>query len=266
MPGHEVGAVARLSLRQCRRGIISWIVGLVALTILYSISYRSIAGVKAAAVNDYPASLKQALNLQDLTSPAGYLGSTAFGIPLLLLTTIFVIGFATTAIAGEEESGALDLMLAYPVGRSSVVLARMAVMMGALTTMGIVLDVVLFLLRGPTGLDVGSAELVATTVTWLFMGCCLGSIGLFLSAVLGRRSLTLGVSAAGALFAYLAGSFLPLVDGLRWIRLLSPYYWFDEGNPLSNGLQPGNCALLLAATVVFSFLAAAALNRRDIRV
>ncbi len=90
-----VNAVARMTLRQGRRGAVGWLAGFAGLTLLYISSYKSVAQPKSAAINDYPESLKKALNLQDLTSPVGYLNSTAFGIPLLLITTVLVITMAT---------------------------------------------------------------------------------------------------------------------------------------------------------------------------
>ncbi|MEP6462543.1 MAG: ABC transporter permease [Frankiaceae bacterium] len=262
----SVADVARLSLRQNRRGSLGWMLGLAAITLLYTSSYRSIAGAKAAAVDSYPASLKQALNLQDFTSPAGYLNSTAFGIPLLMLTTVFVISAATHAVAGDEESGALDLLLAYPVSRRSLVLGRMMSLVVVLIGLDAVVFLVVLVLRAPTGLAIGVSDLLAATGTWVLFACCLASIALLISAAVGRRSATLGISAGVALFAYLADSFIPLIKHLGWVREISPYYWFMAGDPLKNGLQAGYCALLLATTLAATALAVGALNRRDLRV
>ncbi|SOD71024.1 ABC-2 type transport system permease protein [Jatrophihabitans sp. GAS493] len=258
--------VARLTLRQNRRGAFGWIVGVAALTLLYSSSYKSIGGAKSAAISSYPASLKQALNLQDLTSPVGYLNATVFGIPLLLLTTIYVVSAATRSVAGDEESGALDLILAYPVSRSSLVLARMLAMVAVLVGWGVVLFGVVLLLRAPTGLSIGVSALAAETFTWLLLGCSLAGISLLISAAIGHPSNSLGIAAGVMLLAYLADSFIPLIDGLAWVRNLSPYYWFVGSDALSNGLSLWHCALLAGTAVAATALAAVALNRRDIGV
>jgi ABC-2 type transport system permease protein len=98
-------------------------------------------------------------------------------------------------------------------------------------------------------------DLAATTFTWVLLGCCLGSIALLASTAVGRRSATLGISAAVALFAYLADSFIPLIKHLGWLRNISPYDWFIGGDPLRNGLQAGHCALLLVTTLAATTLA-----------
>jgi ABC-2 type transport system permease protein len=257
-------AVAQMTLRQSRRGAIGWLAGFAGLTLLYISSYKSVAQAKSSAINDYPESLKKALNLEDLTSPVGYLNSTAFGIPLLLLTTVLVITMGTRALAADEESGAMELILSYPLSRANLVLGRMAAMVSMLVGVAVVLTVVTLAMARPVGLSIGVAYVLAATFTWLLFACCLGSLALLASAAFGRRSTTTAVAGGAAVFAYLAASFLPLVDGLSWVRHFSPYNWFIAGNPLGNGLNAGYLLLLLGTTVVATYLAALVLDRRDI--
>lgn len=258
--------VARQTLWQGRRGILGWLAGIAAITLLYASSYHSVSGAKAAALNHYPASLKQALNLQDLSSPAGYLNSTVFGIPLLLLTTVLAISTAARAVAGDEDSGALDLWLSYPVSRSQLVLGRLLSMVATLALLASVLFLEVTALRRPASLRVDIGDLAASCLTWLLFASCLAALALLASASLGRRSTTLAVTSALALVAYLCDSFLPLVTGLGWTRSVSPYYWFLGGNPLENGLQARHCGLLLAVTAIAALLAARRLDSRDVRV
>lgn len=258
--------VARLTLRQNRRGSIGWVVGIAGITLLYGSSYTSVAGAKAAAIDNYSDSLKRALNLQDFGSASGYLNATVFGIPLLVLTTLFAVSWASREIAGEEESGVLDLLMAHPITRTGLVLGRFAAMAVVLVGMGVVMFAVVLVLREPTGLSIGAAEVAAATFTWFLFGACLGAVSLFVSALVGRRGATLAISAGLAVSAYLAASFLPLVDHLGWIRDLSPYYWFIGGDPLKNGLQVGFDLLLGGVVIAATCLAAAVFNRRDLHV
>ena len=73
----------------------------------------------------------------------------------------------------------------------------------------------------------------------------------------------MAVTVGAAVLAYLAASFLLLVDHLGWIRHLSPYDWFTAGTPLGNRPNAGYIALLLATTVVAIYPAARVLDRRD---
>lgn len=258
--------LARLTLRVGRRGTLGWILGIAAMTTLYAASFSSIGRAKSAAINGYPESLRKALDLQDLSTAPGYLASTVFGIPLILLVTIYAINSATRSIAGDEDAGTLDLVLAYPVSRIGLVLTRSACSAAVMGVLGAVVLAVLCAVRGPAGLHIGVGPLAATTLTWVLLGWAIGGVAMLVSAVSGRRSMTLAVSAAIALFAYLADSFLPLIAHLGWLRDVSPYGWFTSGTPLRNGLQPGQCALLLGTAVVATALAAIAFERRDVHV
>ena len=258
--------VLTMTLWQSRRSLAGWTVGMAAVTLVYSASYPSLAKTKAAALEGYPANLRKALNLNDFASPAGYLSSTVFGILLLILGTVFAIVTATRAIAGEEETGVLDLLLAHPVTRRQVLLERMGALAICFLAMGAVVVLVLLAVRGPAGLTVGAADLAAISVQWVLLGSCLGSVVLMISAATGRRSTTIGASSALAGVAYLADTFLPLLPGLGWVKQLSPYHWFVAGDPLRNGLQPGGCLLLLGLTAAALLAAVAAFDRRDLNV
>ena len=266
MTNSPVLLVARQTLWQTRRSIVGWLLGIAAITLLYASSYHSISVAKAAAINNYPSSLKQALNLQDLGSPSGYLNSTVFGIPLLLLTSIYAISTAARAVAGEEDSGVLDLWLSSPVSRAELLLGRLLAMVATLILLGCVLFLEVTALRTPASLPVGIGRLAATCLTWLLFAGCLAALALLASASIGRRASTLAVSSALALLAYLCASFLPLISAFGWTRSVSPYYWFLGGDPLQNGLQPRHCGLLLAVTAIATALAVNRLDNRDLRV
>jgi nucleotide-binding universal stress UspA family protein len=60
----------------------------------------------------------------DVASPAGYLNSQIFALMAPLLLPIFAIGAGSAAVAGEEERGTLDLVLAHPIRRRNYVFQR----------------------------------------------------------------------------------------------------------------------------------------------
>ena len=57
----------------------------------------------------------------DYVSGAGYLGSELFSFMVPLLLLVAAIGAGARAIAGEEERGTLDLLLANPLSRALLV-------------------------------------------------------------------------------------------------------------------------------------------------
>jgi ABC-2 type transport system permease protein len=257
-------AVVRANLAQSRRSRLGWVAGVAGLAALYTSSFRSIGAAKGAAVNDYPASLRHALNLHDLTAPAGYLASTVFGLPLVILVTIYAVS-AATALAADEESGRLALQLALPVTRADVVIARIATIVIGVLVQAVVLFAVVVSLLGPAHVRIGIGEVASAVLAWLLLGCCLGAASTLVGAATGRHGLAVAASSALALVWYLADSFLPLLPGLSWVRAVSPYGWYADGKPLERGIDLMHCGLLAVVTVVLAAVAVRAFGRRDLR-
>ena len=78
----------------------------------------------------YPRALKALVSFGgefDFSTAAGYLGAEMFLLVVALLLMIAAIGSGARAIAGEEEAGTLDLLLANPISRTWLALEKLAV-------------------------------------------------------------------------------------------------------------------------------------------
>ena len=219
------------------------------------------------ALRNYPEGVLEAFNYNDLTSPAGYLGSSVYGLLIPLLVAVFAIAYGTRAVAGDEEAGTLELLLAHPVSRTQLALQRFAALTTALALVGVVLWLGMVAIAGPAELaDITAAEFAAAATQLVLFGACLGALAFAVGAATGRKALTLGISAGVAVPAYLANGVFPQVQGLEWTRDLSPWHWYLGGEPLKNGLQTSDALLLLAVTVVLVTAGSWAFNRRDVAV
>ena len=64
---------------------------------------------------------------------------------------------------------------------------------------------------------------------------------------------------------FLINGLAPLVDGLDWLKYLSPFYYYSGHDPLTNGVDVGGLVVLGVAALVFTVVAVAGLRRRDLR-
>jgi ABC-2 type transport system permease protein len=219
------------------------------------------------ALEGYPEALKEAFNMENLTTAAGYLGSSVYGVIVAVLTLIFAIAWGTRAIAGDEEAGTLDLILAHPVGRRSLAIQRFAALAVGLGLLGIALFAVMVALSGPVQLEgITPAEFAATSLQLALFGLCFGALAFALGAITGRRGFTLGASAGLTVILYVANALLPQVDGLEWARNLSPFHWYLGGDPLAKGLNIGDSLLMLVVAAVLLLIGLWRFDRRDIAV
>ena len=256
------------TLWDARRSLLGWALAISAVAAMYAAFWPSVNTPQMQqALGNYPQGVLEALNYNDLASPAGYLGSSVYGLLVPLLVAVFAIDWGTRAVAGDEEAGTLDLLLAHPVSRTRLALQRFAALITALTLVGALLLLAMLAIAGPAQLQgITASEFAAATAQLALFGACLGGLAFAVGAATGRKALALGASAGVAVLAYLANGVFPQLQGLEWTRDLSPWHWYLGGEPLKNGLQAGDALLLLVVTLVLVAAGTLLFNRRDVAV
>ncbi|CAN5806478.1 ABC transporter permease [soil metagenome] len=254
------------TLWEGRNGIVLWSVALAGVSLMYALFYPSINQESfAQAMESFPEALMLAFGWDDLTSAAGYLGSTVFGLLAPILLIVFAIGLGTRAIAGDEEAGTLDLLLAHPVSRARVVLERALALAVSLTVATLAVFGAIVAARGVAELDALSVSAIAAaSLHLLLLALTFGTLALALGAIGGSRSLALSGAAIVAVLGYFGNTIARQVDATRWLATLSPFRYYEGGAPLRNGLQVGDATVLLVASALFFAVAVVALGRRDV--
>jgi ABC-2 type transport system permease protein len=136
--------------------------------------------------------------------------------PLVIAATAITGAAALTA--GEEEDGILGLVLAHPVERSHVVLAKGTAVASSVCL--IALGTWLGLIGGVAiaGGGIGFGELAALAIHLTFFGFAVGSLALALAAATGRRTFATAGAAGFALLGFLINGFAPLIDAIAWLK------------------------------------------------
>jgi ABC-2 type transport system permease protein len=251
-----------------RQGIVAWSIGLGAVGVLYAAFYPSMANPDMqAAMDAFPPEMLDALGFTDITSPEGYLGGTTYGLLGPVLSIIYATTLGSRAIAGEEESGRLELLLAHPVERWQVVLQRSAAMLVALVIAGAVLLLAMIAAAGPAQYDsIPTANLAAATVQLVLLAWLFGSLALAVGALSGSRGLAIGMVALVGVATYFANTLGPSVDALAWSRDVSPFHYYSGGAPLREGWPALDAAVLAASSLLLTAVAMLGLERRDVGV
>jgi len=257
------------TLRDARRAIAWWSLGLIAMTALMVAVYPTVRGNPDLnkMVEDYPDAFKALLGLSenaDYTSAVGYLNSELFGFMVPLLLLIAAIGAGARATAGEEERGTLDLLLANPISRRRLVLEKLAALAAEIAVLASCLWLALLVGVEAVGMNVSAANLAAATVAAALLAFAFGAITLFLGAALGRRGAAIGIAAAGAVAAYLLSSLAELVDFLKPLRIASPFYHYAANDALRAGLAADHVVFLLLVGAAAAAAALVAFERRDL--
>jgi ABC-2 type transport system permease protein len=262
--------IALHTLRVNRRSLLLWSLALAATVLLYLAFYPSIHDNAAAyekAIEGLPEALKRLSGgTGDIASPTGYLQGQFYATFGFILLMVFTVGRGARAIAGDEQAGLLELVMATPVSRERLVVERVA----ALTVEALVTGVVILLtlvILGPS-FELGSipfSNLVAATLSAVVGALVFGFAALAIGAVTGSRATALGLGSAIAAASFLYTTLSPLVSGLADHQAFSPCWQAFGYDPLTNGLDFGKFLVLLIEAAVLIAIALVGLARRDMR-
>jgi ABC-2 type transport system permease protein len=199
-----------------------------------------------------------------LSTPEGYLGMYGFSM-LPVIIGIFAVIAGSGLIAGDEEGGQLDLILAHPLSRTTFFFGRLLALTIA-TTMIVLLGWLGFsVLLGGSSLDIPAGTMALPFLPLLVQALTYSAIALLLSMLLPARRMAALGAALVMVTSYLLSSLSSLNEGLAFIAQFLPYAYFQGSDALS-GLNLGWLFGLLMVAVLLSLLAWWRFLRRDIRV
>lgn len=186
--------------------------------------------------------------------------------------TIAVYGVITgaNALAGEEDDGTLEVLMALPLARWQIVMAKtIAIAIAIFAVLVIAFLGYLFVfpaVEAEIGGEFGLYELFLSTVEAWPLTFMFAMFALFLGAYLPRRSQAMAVSLGVLLGSYLFNNLAQQAGPLKELRQFLPFYYSVGGEVLSKGLDLEKMALLTGVGLVFLVLALLSFQRRNVTV
>jgi ABC-2 type transport system permease protein len=258
--------IARQAVKVDRRTLGWWSLGLIAIALMYLAFYPSIAE-NAKVYDEITKSLPEALRsiaAADYSSPRGYLQTEFFGTMGFIILLVFFVGRGVGAIAGDEERGRSELILAAPVSRQRYLLER-ALAMVLEAVLAWALLVVALLVLGPAfDLVVGFSALAVAAASAVAGALVFGLIAFFIGAATGKRSLALGVGSAFAVAGFLFTLLSPIAKSLENLQFISPCSQAIGYAPLVNGMRWDQFSILIGEALVLIALSVWSYCRRDL--
>lgn len=248
------------------QGLLVVVSGIVAvLALYYGPIYNLVPQGLFDALDQFPDALIMMIGGADMATPAGWLQGELFSLVLPIGFITVMVGVGAKFLAGEEHDRTMGLLLANPVARRRVLVAKAGAMvvyafvLFATTFIGVTAGVLL------GGLDVPIGNLAAAVALGALLGLAVGAVAFAVGAATGRVRWATMAATGVALVAYFAWSFLPLSEDLgRWANL-SPFDWYLGSDPLNNGMAWGDAGLLVAVAVVLVAVSVPLFDRRDLR-
>lgn len=182
------------------------------------------------------------------------------------LIAVFAVGFAASAVAGERQRGTLEVLLARPISRSSLILTLYAATVGfvvialAAFLIGAAIASVLWGVAG----EVRLIDLVALGLNGAFLFAAFGAVCLAASVSFDRLPPALGIGLGYLLASYFIDVLGSLWPDARGFQPLSLAHYVRAPAVLAGRLDPVDLLVLLAVSVVAIAYALWRFPRRDI--
>jgi len=267
-PGQQYLAITERALAERWRSLLGWSLGLAAISSIELAVYPSVASSSASwksMLDAWPEAFRQAFKLDAYTSGPGFLNAELLSMMFPLALVAVALGFASGATAAEEERGTADVLLALPVSRVVVLLAKATAMVLGVLVVAAAGVAALIVGAPQVDLDVSSGGLVAGGLMTALLALVFGAWGLLVGALTGSRAAAIGVGMCLALASFVLNAFAPMADWLAPWQSASPFYWAMHTDALTEGLDAGMAALLAAVCLGLVGAAVWAFRRHDLR-
>lgn len=248
-----------------RRGLAGWSIAIFVLVGLESAlwpSMRDLPDLKEFYAK-LPEELGKLFNLDAMSTGVGFLNAELFTLLLPAMFLVYGIGHGARAVAGEEEDGTLDLLLVTPITGASIVVQKALALFTCLFGLGLALFVATTSMSVVFDVGISPAQAASGSLAMALLGSEYGALALAAGAILGRRSLAIGIAAAAANGAYVLYASGLMLDSVEPWAPLSPFHQALTGGPLGAGLSAGYL-WLAAGAAALTLIAAPALDGRDI--
>ncbi len=260
--------VFKHSLSRSRGGILGWGLSLALFAFLMVMFFDTIAediDTFSQLLDAYPPEMMAFFGEgAEFTTPEGFLSLEFFSFMPLVLGVYAIIA-GSGLLAGDEESGVLDLIAAQPVSRSDLFWGRLLSWTVALVVIlalvwGAVMFSSTFYTAEYDGANLAGGLLSLTALMIFFFG-----LALLLSMLLPSRRLASMVTGIALVAAFFVDGLSGLNDSLASVVEYLPLYYY-QGDTWSRGFEVNHFLLLAGFSVMFIGLAWWRFMARDIRV
>lgn len=258
----QLAALISSHLSTRRRSLLAWGLPLGLMSAFIVAIFPSVEDSISKVVSKYPTGLKDAFGIGQLSNVEQYLHAEMLSLIVPLAVGYLAVRAVASGLAGDAESGRLDVLLSAPVARQRLCAAGFlatAIELAVVLAISYLLTMLGSLLAG-AGLAAGPAAAGFASV-WplalLFAG-----LGIVACAWSLRTSVVTGAVAGVLVGMYVADLIGKLDPGFDWLRYTSVFRYC--GNAIEDGIEPVAFLGVTAAAIVCAALGALLFERRDL--
>ena len=217
----------------------------------------------------YPESIRKAFGGENMVFATfdGFLSVEYFNQMWVIVMIAFCVSIATGAIAFEIEKGTMELLLAQPISRRSILITR-----HLFFELGLLFLIAATLIPIAVGAPLASADLnysglLAMIVPSFLFFTAIGSMTFFFSSLFNSRGVAIFVALGIIIFFYALDILAKINDTISNVHFLSLFYYWDPYRYLHNAsFAWTDLAVLAVISILTTACAIIWFERRDIAV
>ena len=245
--------------------------GIVAGLILLFASFMPVISERAedyeALLSSFPPALTDALGIEtfDFATLEAFLSVEFYSIMWPIIMISFVAGLAAFMIAGEIENGTIEHILATPIPRWKIFLAKyiggveMILVFTAITAYFSVPAAILIDI--PYSITASGFIFILTSL----FSVAVFSIGMLFSATFSERGKAALITSGILAGMYAMNIVSTIVEQLEWLQYGSFFYYFDyEAALVSHSISGASVAVFVGTIILASAIGGYIFTKRDI--
>ncbi|NUE03837.1 ABC transporter permease subunit [Halorubraceae archaeon YAN] len=251
-----------------QRGTIALTVGIAAVAAFFVALFPSFSGSGIdidQMLEAWPPALQEAFGIETLATIEGFLAVELYNFVWVIVLGLYFAYSAASVIADDIERDRMDLLLSLPVSRSQLLFEKVGSLLAPIVLINLGVAVAVYASILAIGESIALSRLVMVHLLSVPYLLACAAIGLILSVTVTRADVGKRLALAVIFVLYLLDSIAATVDGLGFIRYLSPTYYYNPTEILVHGTYGiGDAAILLVITIVLLGIARSIFVRRDI--
>ncbi len=252
------------TLRDYRIAILGWGIGMGVVIVSPMATVSTLVATPAARAELVTLAQTFAWNAAAVAvDTVGGYATFKIGI-FIFLITVWPLLAGSRLLRGEEERGALDVLLSVPRGRVRVAVEKLLAMWAALLVMGALIGIVTYLGGQAFAATFSFGDALLLGLDLALLCAVFGAIALLASQFTQEPGTAAGFT-GGLLVVFVALDMVHrLYPGTDRISQLSPIYYYNLSKPLVSIIDVGGMLVLGALALILSGAALWIFARRDV--
>ena len=218
-------------------------------------------------MSSYPESLMKAFNidLKSFSTVEGFVATEQFSFVWPIIVIFMLVGFAGAAFSGEVEKGTVELLLAQPISRIKIFIARYLAGISMLIFFVTLSIFALMPLCKIYDIALTTDHIYSMGLLSFLFGLAIYSIAMFLSSVFSDKGKVYFISGGILVLMYVLNILAGIKENLSDLKYGSFFYYFNPTKALVYGdIDRWSYLIFLGTAVILFILSLIWISKRDV--